>query len=112
MRKLELDIQQGKCPKCDGYDLDYDTLELGDLQTVQYPYTCNECGFVGREQYSLAFIGHWDVKNEKFHAFQERTKIMRKPEYNEKNRKYCKICGRLLGLNGKLKPICSKGCKQ
>ena len=42
-------IEQGQCPKCGSYDLNYDTLEVSDLQTVQYPFTCDDCDFAGRE---------------------------------------------------------------
>jgi len=52
--------EQGKCPKCESDDLDYGSLEPVD-EGLYYPYTCNGCGFEGKEWYNLHFVGHWDT---------------------------------------------------
>jgi len=54
-----MNIELGKCPRCNSFNLDYDSLEVID-DYIYYPYTCNECGFECRERYSLDFVGHFD----------------------------------------------------
>lgn len=52
--------QQGICPKCNGNDLNYDAIERID-EGVEYPYTCNDCGFMGSEWYKLTFDYHMNT---------------------------------------------------
>lgn len=47
-------MEEGKCPKCGRYNLDYDALEIGD-NAVYYPWTCPDCGASGKEWYELTF---------------------------------------------------------
>ncbi len=48
-------MEQGVCPKCKSEELVYDSMEyLGD--SIYYPVTCNDCGWVGKEWYALDFI--------------------------------------------------------
>ena len=49
--------EDGKCPFCNSFDLDYGALEVAD-NYVYYPWTCNECGKSGDEFYELKFVGH------------------------------------------------------
>lgn len=49
--------EEGKCPKCKGMNLDYDTLEI-ESGMCYYPYTCEDCGQQGEEWYSMVFAGH------------------------------------------------------
>ena len=48
---------QGECPKCHGYSLNYDRATFID-SGVLFPHTCQDCGQVGEEYYSLDFQGH------------------------------------------------------
>jgi len=50
----------GTCPKCDVAGcLNYGVMDIcGDV--VYYPYTCEKCGFKGKEYYSLVFDTHTD----------------------------------------------------
>ena len=55
----------GKCPRCGSERLDYDAFELGSIGgTAYYPFTCNDCGFTGREWYDLNFSGYTDEDGE------------------------------------------------
>lgn len=49
--------RQGECPKCGGYQLDYQPLKYAD-DMCYYPYKCKECGQEGEEWYRLEFQGH------------------------------------------------------
>lgn len=49
--------KQGQCPICNGYNLNYEQMELeGDI--ICYPWKCEDCSAKGEEWYSLNFIGH------------------------------------------------------
>jgi len=43
-----------KCPFCEHDDIEYGERYILDLALI-YPFTCPECGFVGREVYSIEF---------------------------------------------------------
>ena len=45
-------MEEGKCPKCGHYNLDYEALEVYG-QSIYYPWTCPDCGASGKEWYSL-----------------------------------------------------------
>lgn len=47
-------MEEGKCPKCGHYNLDYGTLEVYG-QSVYYPWECPDCKSFGKEWYSLTF---------------------------------------------------------
>ena len=47
-------MEEGKCPKCGHYNLDYEPLEIYG-QSVYYPWTCPDCHASGKEWYSLTF---------------------------------------------------------
>ena len=47
--------EQGRCPNCGGYNIDYDVLELIDGESVYYPCTCMDCGTNFKEYYTLKF---------------------------------------------------------
>ena len=61
-------MEQGKCPKCGSYNLNYgynfNCEKIVDIapneQAVYYPYTCDDCEFEGREYYNLTFSGFED----------------------------------------------------
>ena len=55
-------MEQGKCPKCRSEMLSYETIvdSTPESQTIYYPYTCDDCGFSGRECYNIHFTGHTD----------------------------------------------------
>ena len=48
---------QGRCPKCHGYNLDYQPIDYADDMCF-YRYTCDDCGQQGEEWYSMQFAGH------------------------------------------------------
>ena len=50
-------MEQGKCPKCDSYNLDYETIvdTTPSIQAVYYPVECLDCGYKGKECYNLHF---------------------------------------------------------
>jgi hypothetical protein len=50
---------QGICPKCGSEELDYDSPEMG-VDTITYPYTCEDCEFCGQELFSVTFVTHQD----------------------------------------------------
>jgi len=54
--------EQGVCPKCGSEDLDYGVMELME-ESIFYPYTCNKCGFRGKEWYSVTFSEHQNEDN-------------------------------------------------
>ena len=47
-------MEEGKCPKCGNYNLDYEALEVYG-QSVYYPWTCPDCHSSGKEWYDLEF---------------------------------------------------------
>lgn len=49
--------EQGKCPKCRGYNLDYQPIDYADTMCY-YRYKCEDCGQEGEEWYKLDFQGH------------------------------------------------------
>jgi predicted nucleic-acid-binding Zn-ribbon protein len=52
-------FEAGKCPKCGGENLNYSASKLYDTQ-IEYPFICEDCGFIGSEWYSLEFGGFID----------------------------------------------------
>ena len=50
---------EGTCPNCGAEDLNFEAAEIGDYE-VWYPYECNNCGYEGREIYSIEFYAHSD----------------------------------------------------
>jgi len=48
-------MKQGECPKCHGYDLEYDSMELVD-EEVYYPFRCRTCGTTAKEWYGLTYL--------------------------------------------------------
>lgn len=57
MDKREYKNEQGHCPKCGGYNLDYQTIQYADGMCY-YPYKCEGCGQEGEEWYHMEFNGH------------------------------------------------------
>ena len=57
MKKEDYKNEQGYCPKCGNYNLDYQAAKFEDTMVV-FPYTCEDCGQEGEEWYSLDFAGH------------------------------------------------------
>jgi len=58
---------QGHCPKCDSVNLDYQALET-EADFIWYPFTCNDCGIRGEENYKLdytdtSYIEEINLKN-------------------------------------------------
>lgn len=47
-------MEEGKCPKCGNYNLDYDPLEI-EGNAVYYPWICLDCKSSGKEYYNLTF---------------------------------------------------------
>lgn len=58
MNKEDYTNEQGFCPKCHSYNLDYGTLDLEDDGMCHFPYKCKDCGQQGEEWYRLEFQGH------------------------------------------------------
>jgi hypothetical protein len=54
-------LEKGKCPKCKSENIEYDVAVI-DMQLF-YPFKCKDCGFVGREWYTIKFIGFTDANN-------------------------------------------------
>ena len=54
--------EPGKCPKCGSENLDYSDSDILD-NGIDYNFTCNECGFSGKECYDLKFVGFLDDCN-------------------------------------------------
>ena len=55
-------IRQGECPKCGSTNLRYDKMELGEMgEQVYYPFSCENCGFIGNEWYKLEFVAFTDA---------------------------------------------------
>ena len=50
--------KQGICPKCGGYNLDYQAIQYEDDGMCYYPYKCEDCKQQGEEWYRLEFQGH------------------------------------------------------
>lgn len=46
----------GKCPDCGSERLVYGAIELDDTYTIYYPVKCKDCGYQGKEIYSLEFL--------------------------------------------------------
>lgn len=57
MNKEGYKNEQGYCPKCHGYNLNYQPAEFEDTMVV-FPYKCEDCGQEGEEWYNLDFAGH------------------------------------------------------
>lgn len=47
-------MEEGQCPKCGNYNLDYGVVEFSD-NAIYYPWTCEDCGATGKEWYDLEF---------------------------------------------------------
>ena len=52
-----IDWQQGKCPYCNGSNLEYGKVEFYDDQLF-FPRTCKDCKAEGEEWYNMEFIEH------------------------------------------------------
>ena len=52
--------EQGNCPVCGGFNLDFESAEIDD-NAVKYPWTCDDCGATGDEFYDMTFSAHWNV---------------------------------------------------
>ena len=57
MNKEDYVNQQGVCPKCQGYNLDYQPIGFTDTMCY-YRYKCEDCGQEGEEWYNMEFAGH------------------------------------------------------
>lgn len=57
MNKEDYKNEQGCCPKCGGFNLDYQPMKYEDSMCY-YTYKCEDCGQVGEEWYRLEFAGH------------------------------------------------------
>jgi len=55
--------EQGVCPTC-GADgkLKYGAMEQ-NIDEIVHPYKCSECGFEGREVYTVEFMEHRDSED-------------------------------------------------
>ena len=47
-------MEEGKCPKCGNYNLEYEALKIKG-NSVYYPWTCPDCHSSGKEWYDLEF---------------------------------------------------------
>lgn len=52
--------EQGRCPYCNEYSLEYGVAEFEDDGMLYYPWRCEQCGHTGEEWYKLQFEGHND----------------------------------------------------
>lgn len=50
-----MEEEQGKCPFCESYNIEYGAMELED-DTLYYPWKCEDCGCEGKDWYELKFI--------------------------------------------------------
>ena len=57
MKKEDYKNEQGACPKCGGFNLDYQAVRV-ENEMCYYPYKCEDCGQEGEEWYSMDFAGH------------------------------------------------------
>ena len=55
--------EQGICPRCKGWNLNYMSQETADDQ-IYYYYECEDCGQKGEEWYKLEFVGHNVIKED------------------------------------------------
>jgi len=62
----------GRCPKCEGNDLDYGAPDFDDGQ-VAFPYKCNNCGFEGKEWSVLTFSSHTHKSNDPIEYYVDGT---------------------------------------
>jgi uncharacterized protein with PIN domain len=74
-----MNVESGKCPRCNTTIEDYGTQELLDM-TVYYPFTCKKCGFEGREWYDLTFTGFTDTQGNEMEdktigVYKENTRV-------------------------------------
>lgn len=58
MDKKKLRNEQGKCPRCHSYNLDYDPAKFEGDQMCYYHWTCRDCKLEGEEWYRMEFAGH------------------------------------------------------
>lgn len=49
--------EQGKCPKCNGMNLDYQPVDFED-NMLYFRWKCEDCGQEGEEWYRMDFQGH------------------------------------------------------
>lgn len=62
-------IRQGVCPTCGSENLNYETiLDTGGIESVCYPFTCDDCDFTGKEVYVLSFSGYYNTKTDEWLA--------------------------------------------
>lgn len=54
----------GQCPVCSSYNILYypPYIDAVDMECI---YTCNDCGFYGKEIFRIEFITHTDSKHRK-----------------------------------------------
>lgn len=52
--------EQGRCPYCNEYTLEYGAIEADDADMIHYPWICENCKRTGEEWYEINFIGHND----------------------------------------------------
>lgn len=57
MEKEDYTNEQGYCPKCHSYNLDYQPVDFEDTM-CSFRYKCEDCGQEGEEWYNLVFAGH------------------------------------------------------
>ena len=50
--------KSGICPICNSEYITYDKPECADIETIYYPYVCENCKTKGEEYYKIEFIGH------------------------------------------------------
>lgn len=55
--KAKYKMRDGRCPMCNSENLYYAGSILKEM-FIRYDYTCEDCGFVGGEDYLLKFAGH------------------------------------------------------
>ena len=53
--KIEFRNCQGKCFKCDSEELEYGSVNV-DGEELSYDYECKDCGYWGKEWYSVEYI--------------------------------------------------------
>lgn len=65
-------IKVGYCPRCGGSALHYHEHEFYDDE-LSFPYTCQDCGQFGVEQYRVEFLCHI-VNDEQLYEGQDLIK--------------------------------------
>lgn len=49
--------EQGMCPRCNSFNLDYESARF-EYNMVTFPWQCKDCGLDGEEWHEMNFVGH------------------------------------------------------